>query len=68
MTILSLVGAGLGVSVAPACVQRIASPDVVCLTLSGSHLISELELVTVVGDTRPVVEQSAKLATETQTH
>jgi DNA-binding transcriptional LysR family regulator len=35
LTILRLVGAGLGVSVAPACVERIASPDVVCLPLRG---------------------------------
>ena len=36
-TILRLVGIGLGVSVASACVQRIASPDVVCLPCTSSQ-------------------------------
>lgn len=31
LTILRLVGAGLGVTIAPACVRQIASPDVACL-------------------------------------
>ncbi len=37
LTILSLIGAGLGVSVAPACVARVASPEVVCLPLRGQR-------------------------------
>ena len=35
LSILRLVGAGMGVSVAPACVQRIATEDVVCVPLRG---------------------------------
>ena len=49
-TILRLVGIGLVVSVAPACVQRIASPDVVCLRLRGAKVVGNIELARVVGD------------------
>ncbi len=55
LTILRLVGAGLGVSVAPACVARIASPEVVCVPLRGAKAVSEIDLARVVGDTRPIV-------------
>src|SRR5450432_995237 len=44
LTILRLIGAGLGVSIAPACVERIASPEVVCLPLRGAKVFSSLEL------------------------
>ena len=37
LIILLLVGAGLGVSVAPACVQGIASPEAVCIPLRGAR-------------------------------
>ena len=40
-TILLLVGAGLGVSVAPACVRRIASPEVVCIPLRGAKVAAK---------------------------
>jgi DNA-binding transcriptional LysR family regulator len=33
LTILRLIGAGLGVTIAPACVRLIASPEVVCLPI-----------------------------------
>ena len=36
LTILRLVASGLGVSIAPACVRRIASAEVVCIPLRGS--------------------------------
>ena len=61
LTILRLVGAGLGVSIAPACVRRIASPGVACLALRGSEVVSNIELARRVGDTRPIVEQFARL-------
>jgi len=62
LTILALIGAGLGVSVAPACVRRIATSDVVCLPLRGSKLVSQIELASVVGDSRPIVQRFAQIA------
>jgi DNA-binding transcriptional LysR family regulator len=63
LTILVLVRAGLGVSVAPACVRRIASPEVVCVPLRGAKVVSDIELARVAGDSRPIVEHFAQLAT-----
>ncbi len=62
LTILRLIGAGFGVSVAPACVSRIASPDVVCVPLRGVKAMSRIELATVVGESRPIVEGFARIA------
>jgi DNA-binding transcriptional LysR family regulator len=62
LTVLLLVGAGLGVSVAPACVRRIASPEVVCIPLRGAKIASDIELARVVGDARPIVEHFAQIA------
>lgn len=59
LTILRLIGAGLGVSIAPACVRRIASPDVVCLPIrsaAGSmRITSSIELASFTGESRPIV-------------
>jgi DNA-binding transcriptional LysR family regulator len=65
LTILSLIGAGLGVSVAPACVARVASPEVVCLPLRGTKIVSTIELAWVIGDTRPIVKRFAQIAAGT---
>jgi DNA-binding transcriptional LysR family regulator len=62
LTILRLIGAGLGVTIAPECVRRIASPDVVCLALRKTDVVSNIELARIAGDSRPIVEQFAKLA------
>ncbi len=62
LTILRLIEAGLGVSVAPACVQKIASKEVVCRPLRGSRVRSEIELAMRAGEGRPVVEAFARLA------
>lgn len=62
LSILRLVGAGLGVSVAPACVRRIASPEVVCLPLRSAKLVSSIELARIKGDVRPIVEHFARVA------
>jgi len=62
LTIVLLVGAGLGVSVAPACVRRIASPEVVCIPLRGAKVVSDIELARAVGDARPIVEHFAHIA------
>jgi DNA-binding transcriptional LysR family regulator len=61
LTILRLVGTGLGVSVAPACVQRIAAPDVVCIPFRGAKVVSNIELAWVAGDSRPIVQHFAQM-------
>jgi DNA-binding transcriptional LysR family regulator len=63
LTILSLVGVGLGVSVAPACVGRIAPPEVVCIPFRGAKVVSTIELARLVGDARPIVERFFQAAT-----
>jgi DNA-binding transcriptional LysR family regulator len=62
LTILRLISAGFGVSVAPACVRRIASPEVVCLPLRGVKAVSNIELACLVGESRPIVEGFARIA------
>ena len=62
LSILRLVGAGLGVSVAPACVRRISSPEVVCLPLRNGKVASNIELGRVRGDSRPIVEHFVRIA------
>ncbi|SFS14892.1 transcriptional regulator, LysR family [Granulicella pectinivorans] len=62
LTILRLIGAGMGVSLAPACVRQIASPDVVCLPLRDVTLKSHIELACLKGETRPIVAQFRNIA------
>jgi DNA-binding transcriptional LysR family regulator len=62
LTILRLVGAGFGVSVAPACVGRIAPDEVVCLPMRGVKATSRIELAWLKGETRPIVEGFARIA------
>jgi len=57
-----LVGAGLGVCIAPACVARLAPPEVVCLPLPDEHLTSDVGLMCRVGEQRPLVEGFARVA------
>lgn len=61
LSILRLIGAGLGITIAPECVRRIASPEVACLTLRKTGAVSNIELARIVGDSRPIVEQFARL-------
>ena len=61
LTLLRLVGAGLGVAVAPECVRRIASPEVVCLTLRDTKVVSNLELARLAGESRTIVQGFAKI-------
>jgi len=61
LTILRLIGAGLGVSIAPECVRTIASPDVVCLTLRDTKVSSSIELASLVGESRTIVERFAQI-------
>ena len=44
LTILRLVGAGIGVTIAPQCASRIATPEVVCTPLKGVQARSDIEL------------------------
>ena len=66
LTILRLIGAGLGVSIAPACVQRIASAEVVCLPLRGAKAVSNIELAWPAGDGRPIVERFRHIVQSTK--
>jgi len=61
LTILRLIGAGLGVTIAPACVRLIASPEVVCLPIQGSKIVSNIELATFAGESRPIVKRFAEM-------
>ena len=62
LSILSLVGAGLGVSVAPACVRRMASPAVVCLPIRNAKALSNIEIAWLKADSRPIVEHFVRIA------
>jgi DNA-binding transcriptional LysR family regulator len=67
LTILQLVGAGLGVSIAPACVQRLALPDVVCVPLRNAKVVSNIELACLRGESRPIVERFMQIAKNART-
>ena len=62
LTILRLVGAGLGVTIAPACVATIAAPDVVCRKLREAGVASDIELAWRTGDDRAIVNTFCKIA------
>jgi DNA-binding transcriptional LysR family regulator len=64
LTILRLVGAGLGVSIAPACVRNIATADVSCVALREAAVVSELDFVHRVGEHRPIVHAFGQIATQ----
>lgn len=62
LTIMRLVGAGLGVTIAPACVKQIAAPNVACLSLRGAVVRSDIELAYRTGEDRAIVEAIATVA------
>ena len=62
LTILRLVGAGLGVTVAPSCVQQIAAPDVVCRRIREAAVRSEIELACRAGENRAIVKRFWEIA------
>jgi DNA-binding transcriptional LysR family regulator len=62
LSILRLVGAGLGVSVAPACVRRMSPPDVVCLPIRDARVVSNIEIAWMKADSRPIVEHFVGIA------
>ena len=61
VTILSLVDAGLGVTIAPDCIRRIAAKSIACRPLSG-HGATHIELAQRKGENRPVVREFCRLA------
>jgi len=63
LTIVRLVGAGLGVSIAPACVGRIATAETVCIPLRETHILSELAFLRRSEDARPIVHAFGEIAT-----
>jgi len=69
LSILRLVGAGLGVSIAPACVRHINSTEVVCLPLQpskeGPKIVSTIELAALTGESRPIVARFAEIVHST---
>jgi DNA-binding transcriptional LysR family regulator len=62
LTILRLVGAGLGVTIAPACIERIAAPDVVCRRIRGTRTRSDIELAFRSGEDRDIVRTFCSVA------
>ncbi len=64
LTILRLIGAGLGVSIAPACVRQIAGESVACPGLEGARVKSDIELALRAGEDRAVVAAFAAVARE----
>jgi DNA-binding transcriptional LysR family regulator len=65
LNILRLVGSGLGVTIAPACVRLISLADVVCLPLRDAKIMSNVELAWLAGDHRPIVERFRQIAMST---
>jgi DNA-binding transcriptional LysR family regulator len=57
LTIMRLVGAGLGVTIAPACMQKIADQEVRCIRLRNAQTFSHLELAYRTG-TRTALEET----------
>lgn len=68
LTILRLVGAGLGVSIAPECVRQIAGVNVACPSLRGARVMSDIELAYRQGEDRAVVGAFAAVARESFRH
>jgi DNA-binding transcriptional LysR family regulator len=66
LTILRLIGSGLGVTIAPACVRKIASAEVVCLPLRGARAVSNIELAWPTGESRPIVDRFRQIAMSTR--
>jgi DNA-binding transcriptional LysR family regulator len=56
ITVVRLVAAGLGVTIAPASVEEIAGPDVVCRKLSPSGGSTSIDLVYRLTETSPLVK------------
>jgi DNA-binding transcriptional LysR family regulator len=62
LTIMRLIGAGLGVTIAPACVKQLATPNLVCLRLRHALVQSNIELAYRTDEDRAIVEAIAHVA------
>jgi DNA-binding transcriptional LysR family regulator len=62
LTIMSLVGAGLGVTIAPACVKRLSGTETVCKTLRPHSQPTHLELAYRENEVRPIAKTFCELA------
>jgi DNA-binding transcriptional LysR family regulator len=62
LTIMRLVGAGLGVTIAPACVKQVAAPDVQCVSLRRATVQSDIELAYRTNEDRAIVAAIARVA------
>ena len=60
LTIVCLVGAGIGVSIAPACVRQIVPPECACIPLRGIEATSQVEIAWRRGDARPLIQHFAQ--------
>ena len=65
LTILRLVGAGMGVSIMPACVRKLSGPDTVCRRLMAVTRHTQLDLVYREGEERPLTNAFCEMARET---
>jgi DNA-binding transcriptional LysR family regulator len=62
LTIMRLVGAGLGVTIAPACVRQVAAPNVACVGLRHATVESDIELAYRSSEDRAIVEAITTVA------
>jgi DNA-binding transcriptional LysR family regulator len=65
LTIMTLVGAGLGVTIAPGCVRKLAVPDTVCRTLRPQSQLTHLELACRTSEARPIATAFSELTRRT---
>jgi DNA-binding transcriptional LysR family regulator len=65
LTIIKLVGAGLGVTIAPACVSKLPVPDTVCRKLRPQSQLTHLELACRQNEMRPIATAFSELARRT---
>jgi len=65
LTIIKLVGAGLGVTIAPGCVTKLPVPDTVCRKLTPQSQSTHLELACRDNEARPIATAFSELARQT---
>ena len=65
LTIMTLVGAGLGVTIAPGCVKKLAVPDTICRRLRPQSQLTHLELACRANEARPIATEFSELARRT---
>ncbi|QMV19623.1 LysR family transcriptional regulator [Granulicella sp. 5B5] len=66
LTILRLVGAGIGVSIAPVCVTQIDSAESVCIPFRGVDVRSQVELAWRADSNRSMIHRFAEVARSVQ--